>query len=151
MNPTRGSQSPRRGAAAVEFALIAPILLLITFGTLEICSAIFLKEKVTIAAQEGARIAIKKMASQSDVEDAIEDYLSARGVDPNELDSGAISVSPAPTALDKLEPITVTVEVPIAGNTALPASFYKYIGGGSVSAQVVMYKEFAHPDYSPSN
>ncbi len=139
----------RRGAAAVEFALVAPILLLITFGTLEICSAIFLKEKVTIAASEGARIAVKKMSTQADVVDAIESYLQARGMDTDSLDSDAISISPAPDALDALQPITIEIEVPIAGNTSLPASFYSYMGGSSVSATVVMYKEFAHPSYTP--
>jgi Flp pilus assembly protein TadG len=41
----------RRGVAAIEFAIIAPIMLLAFFGTVEFCSAIAVDRKVTLVAR----------------------------------------------------------------------------------------------------
>jgi Flp pilus assembly protein TadG len=47
-----------RGAAAVEFALVLPLLLLILFGIIEFGRAWSVKQTLTDAAREGARIAV---------------------------------------------------------------------------------------------
>jgi len=47
-----------QGASAVEFALIAPILFILTFGTIEFALLLFDKAVVTNASREGARAAI---------------------------------------------------------------------------------------------
>jgi Flp pilus assembly protein TadG len=47
---------PDRGAAAVEFALILPILLLILMGTIEWGWFFFTHQRVVNAAREGARV-----------------------------------------------------------------------------------------------
>jgi Flp pilus assembly protein TadG len=136
----------RQGVAATEFAMIAPLLLIITFGTIETCSAIFLKEKVTIAAHEGARVAIQKMSTAAQVVDAAQGYLDARRVVISPLTQAqAITVTPDPTTVDRLEPITVRVTAPINGNGLLPNAFYTWFANKYVSAAVVMYKEFEHP------
>ncbi len=144
-NRTR-KHAKRRGVAATEFAMMIPILLIITFGTIETCSAIFLKEQVTIAAHEGARIAIRKMTTTSNVVAATQAYLDQRGVTYAPLSQAqAITVSPAPETTKRLQPITVTVTAPVAGNGLLPNAFYTWFADKRVSAQVVMYKEFEHP------
>jgi Flp pilus assembly protein TadG len=45
------------GAAAVEFALVLPIILLILFGTIEFGRAWNVRQTLTDAAREGARVA----------------------------------------------------------------------------------------------
>jgi len=47
-----------KGAAAVEFAIILPLLVLIVFGTIEFSLMMFNKQVITNAAREGARAAI---------------------------------------------------------------------------------------------
>ena len=47
-----------KGAAAVEFAIILPLLVLIVFGTMEFALLMFNKQVITNAAREGARKAI---------------------------------------------------------------------------------------------
>ena len=47
----RGLHADRRGVAAMEFAIIAPIMLLAFFGTVEFCSAIAVDRKVTLTAR----------------------------------------------------------------------------------------------------
>ncbi|MEM8678352.1 MAG: TadE family protein, partial [Planctomycetota bacterium] len=40
----------RKAVAAVEFAFVLPVIFVLTAGTIEMCSTIFLKESVTLAA-----------------------------------------------------------------------------------------------------
>lgn len=49
---------PQKGAAAVEFALILPILLLVFFGIVELSLALYDKAILTNASREGARAGI---------------------------------------------------------------------------------------------
>lgn len=48
----------RSGAAAVEFALTAVILLLLLFGAFEFCRYLMVRQVLTAAAREGARYAL---------------------------------------------------------------------------------------------
>jgi hypothetical protein len=58
----RRSQARRyegqRSQALIEFALISPVLLLLTFGIIDIGRAVFYYDTLTHAAREGARAAI---------------------------------------------------------------------------------------------
>ena len=50
-DPVRRCRTDERGASAVEFALIAPVLLLIFFGTVELSQGVAIDRKVTITAR----------------------------------------------------------------------------------------------------
>jgi Flp pilus assembly protein TadG len=52
----RGAR-PDRGAAAVEFALMLPMLLLLVFGLIDFGRALYAQITLTQAAREGARLA----------------------------------------------------------------------------------------------
>jgi Flp pilus assembly protein TadG len=52
----RGRANSDRGAAAVEFALLLPLLLLIVFGIIDFGRAINAQITITQAAREGARV-----------------------------------------------------------------------------------------------
>ena len=52
----RASGRRERGAAAVEFALVLPVLLLLVLGAIDWGWYFFLREVVTNAAREGARV-----------------------------------------------------------------------------------------------
>ena len=137
----------RKGAAAAEFALIIPLLLILTFGTIEMCSAFFLKETCTIAAHEGARVAIRQMSSEDDVIAQAAATLTTRGVDTT--DAGvSVTTDVLPEETEALDPIRVTVTVPMDGNGIMPHPFYSWFSGRNVTATCVMYKEFIHPDYA---
>jgi len=114
----RPHQRSRRGAAIVEAALCIPIIILLMFGTLEICAGIHLKESLTIAAFEGARTGAKRQATRAQVEQRVRDILAARNV--NLGDTGSIEVRPQDlSTLDAKEPLTVIVSAPSAGNSAV--------------------------------
>ena len=50
----------REGVAVTECALVAPIIIAFMLFTIEICTVLFLRETVTIAAYEGARVGIQR-------------------------------------------------------------------------------------------
>ena len=56
MAETERHKPQSRGAAAVEFALVLPILVLILFGTIEFGRAYNAKTTLTHAAREGVRV-----------------------------------------------------------------------------------------------
>ena len=93
----------RRGAAAVEFAVCAPVLFMLVFAIVEFSRATQLQQSVRQAAFEGARAGVALDASTSDVTGAAAANLAAVGIaDPT------ISVSPSPLSYNS-PTITVTV------------------------------------------
>lgn len=90
-----------RGAAAVEFALILPILVLILFGVIEFVGVYNAQLMVTGAAREAAR----DMAIHGAVDDAAEAARAAAIGIPE----GALDVTVAPATCAEGTDITVTV------------------------------------------
>ena len=136
------SRESRKGTAATEFALVIPVLLILTFGTIEICSAMFLRQTLKIASYEGARTAVRKRSTTADVQDVVTDFLASRDVT-----GGSVTIDVDPARTQILLPITVTVNAPINGNSILPNGFYTWMRNRNISSATCMYKEFIHPDY----
>lgn len=91
----RFSNWRRRGAAAVEFAVISPVLLLTAIGTVDVGQYAAVGQIVNNASREGARVAIRAdTASVSQVEAAVLAYMTDAlpGVSSETIDSG-LSVS----------------------------------------------------------
>ncbi len=55
--PSSGRKVRDRGSAAVEFALVLPLLLLIVFGIIDLGRALNAQITLTEAAREGVRLA----------------------------------------------------------------------------------------------
>src|SRR4051812_39923137 len=94
-----------RGVAAAELAVCLPIVVLIVLATIESCSALFLKQSLTVAAYEGVRAAIEKGASSGTVQTSCNGILTDR-----KIQRPVVSVSPAD--ISSLKPgdyINVTV------------------------------------------
>ena len=129
----------RRGIAATECALVIPIIFAFTLFTIEMCTIMFLKETVTIAAYEGARVGIQRGGTDALVEFRIEEFLDERGI----TYSNPVTIeAPSFDDAEELEHVRTTVSVPAAGN--LP--FGWFFGGLEISANVTMRKEFPNPD-----
>lgn len=132
----------RSGTAVIELAIILPVIVLITFGTLEICDGIFLRQKIELAANEGTRVAIRKGSTVADVEAAVKKNLDARGVSYGDSISSAVTVTPDPTLAPTLTPISVRVSVETNSNLKLGLSLYQFFSGKEVSGEVSMFKEY---------
>ncbi|MFN3189312.1 MAG: TadE/TadG family type IV pilus assembly protein [Aureliella sp.] len=139
------ARSPRlhsrktRALATVECVVCLPILISITFATIDLCSAMFLKETLTIAAYEGSRIGIQKGGTNAQVTAQIQSVLDARGVT---YDGSSVAIStPGFESAGTLEHVTVTVQVPCAGNLPMTGNLFN---GSSISTSITLRKEFAN-------
>ena len=91
----RFSNWRRRGAAAVEFAVISPVLLLTAIGIVDVGQYASVGQIVNNASREGARVAIRAdTASASEVEAAVSAYMlgALPGMSPDTIDN-ALDVS----------------------------------------------------------
>jgi Flp pilus assembly protein TadG len=128
---TRRRDDRRSGAAAVEFAICLPLMLLITFGAVEAANGIYLKQILTQAAYETARIISNSGGTESAGMAQGQQILDAR-----QIQDGSIEVEPAIAA--DTEPgteIVVTVSAPSNSNAFAPLWFFR---DANVAARVVM-------------
>lgn len=89
-------QPGRRGAALVETAFTLPVFFLVVLGIVEFGRAMMVSQIVTNGAREGARLAILDGSSNTEVEQAVRDFLQqALAVDPGSV-TVTITVTPAP-------------------------------------------------------
>ena len=131
----RMTRQQRQGTAAVECAICLPVIVTIMFATLELCSGMFLRETLTVAAYEGCRVGIRRRATRQDIFDECNSVLAARGV------TGAtVTVTPDDFAgILALTPITVTVSAPTNDNSMF---VYNLMSGRNPAATVTMVREF---------
>lgn len=69
----------KRASAVMEAALIFPVLLSLTFGSIEFGHFFYVKHTLQGAAREGARAAITPSATNADVTSAVNAAMSAAG------------------------------------------------------------------------
>lgn len=94
-HPTRRSKRAhdRRGAVAVEFAVVAPVLLAITLGMIELTKVFDAQNLLETAAREGARFAAMDKegllqpgeSSNSKVVSDIKSFLESNGIDGDDV------------------------------------------------------------------
>jgi Flp pilus assembly protein TadG len=111
----------KRGVAAAELAVCLPVVVLIVLATIESCSAMFLKQSLTVAAYEGVRTAIATGKTAANVQTVCNDILKDRRV------QGA-QVTLNPASIVGLKPgdlVSVTVSAPCNSNSPVPTTFYR--------------------------
>jgi hypothetical protein len=128
----------RQGAAAVEFALVAPLFFVMVFGMIEFGRAIMVQQIITNAAREGARVAVldSQTPTASQVTSTVTTYLQNAGI------TGAtVTINPTePTTAGYGAPVTVAVRIPYSSVSWLPAPWF--LGGSiNLSASTVMRRE----------
>jgi Flp pilus assembly protein TadG len=109
----------RRGTAAVEFAMTAPVLFLLLFGALEFSRANMLRHTIAEAAYEGARRGIVPGATADEVRGAATGILSSASAMDYTID-----VAPETIAPDTPQ-ITVNIALPLARNSWVPSLFFR--------------------------
>ncbi|MEM7784395.1 MAG: TadE family protein [Planctomycetota bacterium] len=132
-----GARKSRQGGAAVEAAMIIPVVIIMMMGTLEICSGIYLKETLAIAAFEGCRVGVRRRATNQMVRDRIEEVLDERGITYEPAD---IEVEPDDlTEMMALEQIRVTIRVDTENNSNF---IFSHLTNRQVRKAVTMVREF---------
>ena len=127
-------KTKRRGAAAVEFAIVLPILVLLVFGMIEFGRMLMVQQMIVNSAREGARHAILNGSSLQSTTARVENYLVNAGITDPE-----ITISPDPEKVGTSEPVTVGVRVPFTDVSWLPTPMF--LGQKSLESQSVMFHE----------
>lgn len=128
-------QSWRRGAAAVEFALVAPIFFVLVFGMIEYGRMVMVQQILTNASREGARIGVLDGTTTAQVTTAVTTYLTGASV------TGAtVTVTPNPPSSAAYgTPVNVTVTVPFKNVSWLPSPLF--LGTQTLKSVAIMRRE----------
>ena len=142
----------RRGAAAVETAVVAPLLVLLFLGAVDAGQYANCYQKVSDASREGARFAARfEVADAAQVETAVLDYLADRfpSVTESTLRSdsqvtlrdanGAVITGSGLELIDSGVPVEVIVSLPF--DTVRWIGGLQILGGRSVQVASVMRRE----------
>jgi len=133
LRPERNKQG-RRGVATVEFAIIAPLFFMLVLGCIELGRALMVQQILTNASRTGARDAVTLSGTQASAIAAASDF--AEGASVGGI---AVTVTPNPSTASSGDMITVTVTVPYANVTWVPAPWF--MDGKTLTASSVMRKE----------
>jgi len=122
--------------AAVEFAIVAPVLFLMIFGMIEFGRMIMVQQILTNASREGARIAVLDGTTGTEVHSAVDSYLQNASIT-----GASVTVNPTePSTAGYGAPVTVKVQVPFSQVSWLPSPMF--VGGGTnLTATTVMRRE----------
>jgi Flp pilus assembly protein TadG len=113
----RSIRGKRWGAAAVEFAIVAPIFLLFIFAMVEFGRMMMVQQIIVQTARDGARHAIVNGSTVETTRDLVEQQLTDNTVT---VERDAITVDPNPATAAAGDQITVTVTIPFGDVTWLP-------------------------------
>ena len=125
----------RVGAAVVEFAIVAPLFILLTLGMMEVSRMVMVKQLLINASREGARLAVLPSVTAEEVLAHVSQELSASAVNgvqvtiqPMELVGAAVGT-----------PITVSLSVPAASVGWIPNPVFAM--NHTLTASTTMRKE----------
>jgi hypothetical protein len=123
---------PRLAAVLVEFAVVLPLVVVFSFGMIELARLLMLQHTADTAAYEGARQAMVPGATAGEAIEAAQAMLDAA-----ELKDASISVTPA--LIEESTPVvTVNVIIPIKPNSWV--AFFN-LGDLDVSSEVSLFCE----------
>jgi Flp pilus assembly protein TadG len=126
----------RRGAATVEFAIVAPLLFLLVLGMVEFGRMMMVQQILTNGAREGARKAVLPGATDATTFATIDTYMGNAGIQGHTR-----QVSPDPGAAAAGTPINVTVSVPYKDITWLHVEALGWLENATLTSSVEMRKE----------
>lgn len=110
----------RRGTAVVEFAIVAPLFIMLVFGIMEFGRMVMVQQVLSNAVREGARVAVLDGATATTVTTAVNNSLNMAAV-PN----ATVIINPSnPSSAALGDPITVTARITYGQVSWLPAPMY---------------------------
>lgn len=131
-NRTVPRRAQRRGAAVVEMAVVAPLLLTLVFGIIEFSWMMSVQQTLTNAAREGCRTAVIKGTGEQDIRNRVSAYMSPAG-----LANYEVNITRA-TSDDPTETVTVSLNY---GEIALVGGYFPGVSSKVLTATCSMRKE----------
>lgn len=125
----RDKKRQRCGAAAVEFALVSPLLLTFLFGIWELGRVIEVQQILHTAAREAGREASTGTYDETQIETLTRAALKRAGLPANAADTASVSVTnltsgKSAVSADQLDHIQVTVSVLYADVSWVPVHLF---------------------------
>ena len=108
----RTNSPKRRAAAAVELALVLPLIGLLTTGLFEIGRALMAKEALSNAAQRGCGVAAQAGMGNADVQEAVADVMAANGLSGFSVQVQVNDVEANASSARRADKVSVKVTVP---------------------------------------
>ena len=131
----RSCRKERQGTAVVEFALVAPLFILLVFGMIEYGRMVMVQQILTNASREGARRAVLDGVSDASVAQSVNTYLAGTSINGATV---TVTTNP-PVAPDYADSKTVQVQIPFGQVSWLPSPMY--LGSTTLRAQTTMRRE----------
>lgn len=144
------NQSKRRGAAMVEFAVIAPVFLALILGTVELGTALKVSNEMAAAIRGGGRLASMDwegivpdgVTTNDKVIDDVSHFLAAAGIPADDVTLTITSAEGEDEgeSFDLADPdnrlrlFKITAEVPYSAISLYPSHF---MAGQSIKASIV--------------
>ncbi len=123
----------RHGVAAMETAVVLPLLVILVFGAIEISNAVFLKQSLNIAAYEAAKLITAPGNNEVLARTRAGEVLNVRRVSTYTLSFDPVVATATPRGTQ----VRVTVE---ASASNLSYGPMKFMIGKSISSSVVMVR-----------
>lgn len=132
---TRGTP---RGASVVEFAVVAPILLLLVLGLIEFGRVMIVQQALVAGARESCRVAALSSTTRQDVLDRAAITLNAAGVTRY-----TVTLRPdPPSAASAGDAVSVTIQAAFNDVSWLTSPIY--LRGRTLGATCVMRREWSN-------
>lgn len=135
LSSSRTQLGRRAGAAVVEFAFVAPFMIFLTMGMIEIGRLVMVKQMLVSTSREGARMAVLPGSKTLELQSYVESELE-------KLSINTATVTLTPAILETAapgSPITVQISVPAANVSWIPQPMFSF--GNLVEAATTMRKE----------
>lgn len=139
MMAKRLRQDRERGGSIAEFALLAPLFVVLLFGMVEFGLAIYSKGVLTNASREGARMGVifgTPRKTEAEITTRVQDYLSKAGFN----DTAQVTISVTGEGGSSGSSLSVTVTYPYTFQV-LPNFVQGFAGTMSLTANTLMLME----------
>jgi Flp pilus assembly protein TadG len=128
----------RRGAQAVEFAVIASVMFVFVLGLIEVGRGIMVQHLLTNAARQGCRVGSIEGKSNSDVAAAVINALSGQNINAQvltvQVNDGSADVATAKPG----DEVTVLVSIPVGSVSWVPGTNFL---SGSITGRYTLRRE----------
>jgi Flp pilus assembly protein TadG len=128
----------RSGANVVEFAVVAPVFLMLIIGIIELGRGIMVNHQLGDAARLGCRAAVIEGKSTSAVTSTVTNYLTSMGLSGSTVTVKVNGSGADASSAQANDDVTVQVSLPVSGFTWVPGARYL---AGSVAGEVTLRRE----------
>jgi Flp pilus assembly protein TadG len=132
-------RAPRRGATAVEFAVVAPLFFMMILGMIELARGVMVVHQLADVARVGCRAAVIEGKSTAGVQARANTYLDGIGIRNATITVKVNGNTVDASTTQSQDEVTVVVSAPVSGFTWLPGA--RYLTGSSVAGEVTLRRE----------